>query len=112
MGTLEAAVLEQVWNEPAGLTPRQVLDRLDAELAYTTVMTILNRLMAKGLLERERHGRAFRYRPLVSQSEVVASRMAQALEVASDREMTLSRFVEGLPDGDEAFLRSLMRGKD
>lgn len=41
VGTLELAVLEQVWARPSGVTPRQVLERLDGDLAYTTVMTIL-----------------------------------------------------------------------
>lgn len=108
-GALETAVLEQVWAEPSGLTPRQALERLDGELAYTTIMTILNRLWTKGLLEREREGRAYRYKPLVSQSELVALRMGEALEVAGDRQATLSRFVEELSDADEAMLRSLLR---
>ncbi len=84
MGALEAAVLDQVWAQPSGMTPRQVLEQLDDGLAYTTVMTILNRLWAKGVLERERRGRAFRYRPVFSESELVASRMTKALDVASD----------------------------
>lgn len=109
MGALETAVLDQVWAEPSGLTPRQALERLDGDLAYTTVMTILNRLWTKGLLEREREGRAYRYKPLLSQSELVASRMTKALEVASDRQATLSRFVKELPAADEALLRSLLR---
>jgi predicted transcriptional regulator len=110
MGALEAAVLEQVWARPTGVTPRQVLEQLEDGLAYTTVMTILNRLWVKGVLERDRQGRAFRYQPVFSESELVASRMAKALEVASDREATLSRFVEDLPPEDEAHLRSLLSG--
>jgi predicted transcriptional regulator len=109
MGALEGEVLAQIWAQPTGMTPRQVLERLDSELAYTTVMTILNRLCAKGLLTRERDGRAYRYTPVWSESELVASRMTKALEVASDREATLSRFVEELSDKDEALLRSLLR---
>lgn len=109
VGTLELAVLAQVWARPSGVTPRQVLERLDGDLAYTTVMTILNRLRAKGFLERERDGRAYRYRPLVSEPEFVASRMTKDLDVARDREATLSRFVEELSEGDEALLRALLR---
>ncbi len=112
-GALEAAVLEQLWAKPAGLTSRQVLERLDGDLAYTTVMTILNRLWAKGLLTRERHGRACRYSPLLSESELVALRMAEALQVAHDRRASLSRFVEDLSDADEIVLRDLLdRGHD
>ena len=110
MGALETAVLEQVWASPAGLTPRQVLDSMEGDLAYTTVMTIMNRLWTKGVLAREREGRAYRYKPVLSESELVAGRMAKALEVASDREATLSRFVRELTVEDEALLRSLLRG--
>ncbi len=108
MGALETAVLEHVWASPHGLTPRQVLDAMEGDLAYTTVMTIMNRLWTKGVLEREREGRAYRYTPVVSESELVAGRMAKALEVASDREATLSRFVRELRHEDEVLLRSLL----
>jgi predicted transcriptional regulator len=74
-------------------------------------MTIMNRLWKKGLLDRTKDGRSFRYRPLRSESEVIASRMAEALSVARDREASLSRFVEELAPGDEALLRSLL-GKE
>lgn len=108
MGALEAAVLEQVWAASDGATPRMVLEAIPGDLAYTTVMTILNRLWRKGILERERDGRAYRYRPVVSESELVASRMSDALGVASDRPATLSRFVEDLSADDEALLRDLL----
>lgn len=108
MGALESAVLEQIWSEPAGLTPRDVLDRLDEDLAYTTVMTIMTRLWNKGLLDRMKEGRAYRYRPLQSESDHIAAKMSEALSVARDREASLSRFVEVLDAGDEALLRSLL----
>ncbi len=108
MGALEAAVLGQVWAEPDGVTPRQALEGLPGDLAYTTVMTILNRLWTKGLLEREREGRAFRYRPVLTESELVASRMSDVLEVARDRFATLSCFVGDLTSEDEKLLRNLL----
>ncbi|HRW41338.1 MAG TPA: BlaI/MecI/CopY family transcriptional regulator [Microthrixaceae bacterium] len=108
MGALESAVLEQIWSEPDGLTPREVLDRLDEDLAYTTVMTIMNRLWTKGLLDRAKEGRAFRYWPLTSESDLVAAKMSEALSVARDREASLSRFVEVLDPDDGAILRSLL----
>lgn len=108
MGGLESEVLTEIWKSPEGLTPRDVLGRLDTDLAYTTVMTIMNRLWRKGLLDRERAGRAFRYRPLTTESELVAARMADALGAANDREATLSRFVGDLSKTDEAVLRRLL----
>ncbi len=76
MGSLEAAVLEQLWARPEGATPAAVHDALGADLAYTTVMTILTRLWKKGLVDREPQGRSFAYRPLVSEAELVASAWA------------------------------------
>lgn len=108
-GGLESEVLEQIWREPDGLTPREVLERLDGDLAYTTVMTIMNRLWNKGVLERAMEGRAFRYRPLQTESEVISARMSEVLSVARDREASLSRFVEDLEPGDEVVLRALLK---
>ena len=108
MGALESAVLDQIWRAPSGLTPREVLDGLGNGLAYTTITTILNRLWKKGLLERSKDGRAFRYQPLRSESEVIAGRMVAALHVAGDRRASLARFVEDLDPADEEALRSLM----
>lgn len=107
-GALEGAVLSQLWAAPEGLTPREVLDQLDDDLAYTTVMTILNRLWNKGLVDRAKEGRAYRYRPLQTESDLIAGRMSDALRVARDREASLSRFVEALEPGDEELLRSLL----
>lgn len=108
MGALESEVLTEIWKAPEGLTPRDVLDRLDTDLAYTTVMTILQRLWRKGLLDRTRDGRAYRYRSLTTESELFATRMAAALSLANDREATLSRFVGDLSKTDEAVLRRLL----
>lgn len=108
MGALESAVLDQVWRVPQGLTPREVLDRVDEGLAYTTVMTILNRLWKKGYLDRSKDGRAYRYKALRTESEVIADRMASALQVAADRHASLAQFVQGLDAEDELMLRSLL----
>ena len=67
-------MLSQLWAAPEGLTPREVLDQLDDDLAYTTVMTILNRLWNKGLVDRAKEGRAYRYRPLQTESDLIAGR--------------------------------------
>lgn len=49
------------------LAVRQVVDKLEGELAYTTVMTTLDRLYKKGLLTREREGNAYVYQAAMSQ---------------------------------------------
>jgi predicted transcriptional regulator len=111
MGSLETAVLEQLWSHPNGATPAEVHDALGADLAYTTVMTILARLWKKGLAEREPRGRSFAYRPMVSEAELAAKRMGTALEQTRDRRAALSQFVSGLSAKDERLLRKLLEDR-
>lgn len=64
LGPLEQKILSVVWNSSQHSTVTHVLEVLqadDKQLAYTTVMTILNRLVEKGYLSREKHGRSFSY---------------------------------------------------
>lgn len=110
-GELEAQVLELLWAEGQPLTPREVHLRLCRQrpLAYTTVTTILVRLWRKGLLVRERSGRAFTYVPVETREERAASRMRELLAASGDRGTALSRFVESLPDAELSELRRVLR---
>lgn len=108
MGALEGEVLLALWATEEGATPAQVLAELGDDLAYTTVMTILTRLWHKGLVDRERRGRAFVYRPSVTEADLAARRMQEHLEGVRDREAVLSRFVGTLSKRDERLLRRLL----
>lgn len=108
MGSLETEVLAALWAAERPLTPGEVHDTVGDDLAYTTVMTILTRLWKKGLLERERVGRAYVYAPKVSEADLAASRMHEHLARAGDREAALSRFVGALSRRDEAVLRKIL----
>ena len=68
LGPLEIAVMETMWTRGQG-NVRDVIDWLGRPLAYTTVMTTLDRLYKKGLLERRKEERAFLYLPRFSRSE-------------------------------------------
>ncbi len=107
MGPLETEVMEYLWMVGSG-TPAQVREALGADLAYTTVMTILTRLWRKGLLDRQRSGRAYEYRPVESQAQHRARGMRSTLDQAPDREAVLSRFVDELSPGDARLLRRLL----
>lgn len=76
LGALESEVMGVLWQAPGALTVREVLDALNEgrseELAYTTVMTVLTRLTAKGVLSRSRRGRGFVYMPLAEDEAGVA----------------------------------------
>jgi predicted transcriptional regulator len=112
MGSLEANVLEQLWGSTEPLTPSDVQAGLGADLAYTTVMTILNRLWKKGLVDRAKLGRAYAYSPTLTQAEFLAERMRGELVRTKDREAVLSRFVDKLSKRDTAALRDLLSELD
>src|ERR1700751_1080343 len=110
-GALEAEVMDVLRAAGAPLSPGQVRERLAAreqrELSYSTVVTIVSRLHAKGLLARERAGRGFAYTPLDAAS-LAAGQMNRALDGEADRRAVLSRFVSGLSGRDAGLLRRLL----
>jgi predicted transcriptional regulator len=107
-GDLAQAIMDLVAQADAPLTPAQVRDALGGELAYTTVMTVMVRLQDRGLLARERSGRAFAYTVLGDPARVTARRMHRILDVEADRARVLARFVDGLSGADEQVLRALL----
>ena len=110
-GQLENRVLEILWSGNRPMTAREVHEILsaDRQLAYTTPMTILVRLWEKGLLRRERDGRAFTYQPILDRDESAARRMRQVLATAGDNSVALSRFVESLPIKERRQLQRALR---
>lgn len=102
LGELERAVLEHLWTEgpshPEGLTVRDVHDvvGVQRELAYTTLMTVLDRMAKKGLVSRERDGRAWRYTAAATRDELTSETMRHALgELAgTDRRSALLHFLD------------------
>ena len=71
----ELEILKLLWDR-GPLTVREVLDELNVagpKRAYTSVMSLLNVMADKGLLDREPEGRAFRYRPRVAQRNTLGS---------------------------------------
>lgn len=92
----------------SALTPAKVREQLTGQLAYSTVVTILSRLHAKGVLTRVRTGRAYAYAPLADESGLAARRMRAVLESEGDREAVLARFVSGLTPADEQLLRRML----
>ncbi|TDO35153.1 putative transcriptional regulator [Kribbella sp. VKM Ac-2527] len=115
LGDLEAAVMDRLWAWEQPATVREVLDdlRRDRDLAYTTVMTVLDNLHRKGWLTRELDGRAYRYRPVASRQEYSAELMRQALDSSGDNTSTLLHFVGEMTtdevDAVRRALRSLQR---
>ncbi|MVZ99631.1 BlaI/MecI/CopY family transcriptional regulator [Actinomadura sp. LD22] len=109
-GALESEIMTVLQRAAEPLTPAAVRQRLDGDLAYTTVVTILTRMHGKGLLVRSKSGRAYRYMPVSDEPGLVARRMYQAMDGRPDRAAVLARFVESLTDQDERLVRSLLGG--
>jgi predicted transcriptional regulator len=106
---LEAEVLAVLWASDEPMTAAGVQRRLDGDLAYTTVVTILSRLHEKGMATREKQSRSFAYSPVEDESGLAARRMRKVLDAGPDRDSVLARFVSDLSDHDERVLRALLR---
>jgi predicted transcriptional regulator len=111
-GALEQEVLGSLAAAGRPLTVAEVLADLGDDLAYTTVMTALSRLHAKGVLTREPAGRAFAYSlpadPAAMGASVTARRMSRLLGSGQDRAGVLARFVADLSPEDERLLTELL----
>lgn len=111
-GALERDIMVVLWGADEPLTPAEVLEQLDLDLAYTTVMTVLGRLHEKGRAHREQRGRAFAYTAAVSESGLAVEQMNAVLSSTTDREGALGGFVGGLSRRDRAALRRLLGGSE
>ena len=114
LGDLEASVMDRLWAWEHPATVREVLDdlRRDRDLAYTTVMTVLDNLHRKGWLTRELDGRAYRYRPVASRQEYSAELMRQALDNSGDQTTTLLRFVGEMTEDEVHAIRQALESLD
>ena len=107
-GDLEAAIMADLWDRGGPATVREVLASLNASrnLAYTTVMTVMDNLHRKGALTREMTGRAWLYRPVRSRAEHAAALLQDVLAESGDRQEVLMQFVADLDSDSVAQLRS------
>jgi predicted transcriptional regulator len=120
-GHLERAVLQVLWDRRSPVAAKDVLAALSErdgagagaprELAITTVLTVLDRLRRKGLVRRERSGRAHLYQASVSREAYVADLMLEALGQAPDRSAALTRFLGSVTSDDTDHLRRALGGE-
>jgi predicted transcriptional regulator len=111
-GGLEHEIIAVLAAHDRPMTPGEVREALAADLAYTTVMTVLTRLSEKGVVTRRRAGRAFVYQAVLDENEITARQMQRLLDTRNDRAAVLSRFVGTLSDDDERVLVDLLRHID
>ncbi|WP_241386905.1 BlaI/MecI/CopY family transcriptional regulator [Rhodococcus sp. CH91] len=113
LGELERAVMDHLWSSPEPQTVRQVHEALATRrnLAYTTVMTVLQRLAKKNLVIQQRDDRAHRYLPVHGREELVAGLMVDALDQADEtagRAAALVHFVGRVGADEAAALRAAL----
>lgn len=111
LGPLEVDVMEVVWTF-GDSNVRDVVGRIERKLAYTTVMTTLDRLYKKGLLERELVDRAFVYSPKVSREDWDRSRAGELMAgflmgPEESRQLLLSCLVDAVGSHDAMLLDEL-----
>jgi predicted transcriptional regulator len=109
-GELEAAIMDRLWARGEPATVREVLTdlRRQREIAYTTVLTVLDTLYKKGWLRREPAGRANRYAPVTTREQYVAQMMRLALDDSGDRAEALMQFVGRMTLEEAAALRNAL----
>src|SRR5271155_2514058 len=111
LGSLEFELMEILWARGAG-SVRDVVPKLSRPLAYTTVMTTLDRLFKKGLLDRHKSDRAFVYAPRFSRQEWDRRRAGNLVAgflsgPHPSRELLLSCLLEAVGEHDASLLDEL-----
>lgn len=104
-------MLAALWAADRPVPAAVVQEGVGGDTAYTTVLTILTRLCAKGVVRRERAGRSHLYAPVRTEAEQAAAGMHTLLDGGGDRAEVLARFVSDLSDEDEALLERLLHGE-
>ena len=99
VGDLESEILDVLWSARTWLSGREVLERLgDESRAYTTVMTVLGRLVDKELVERVEEGKGHVYRAAGDADELTAQAIRSLLSATAHPRVALAHFVDDLDD--------------
>ena len=112
LGACEHRVMDVVWKSDGSVTVRRVVDALpDPALAYTTVMTVMQRLVEKGLLIRDGEGQSYRYRARYTPEEFYRTMAGKFLRHVREEfgDVAIACFVEEAGKTDRRKLRKLLR---
>ncbi len=107
-GALEHDIMAVLWAAESPLLPGEIRSRLNSELAYTSVATVLGRLHIKGLVRRTEAGRAFAYEACIDESQLAVRRIGEVLSSASDKGQVLAGFVGSLSKKELKALRGML----
>ncbi|GAA3206833.1 BlaI/MecI/CopY family transcriptional regulator [Nonomuraea helvata] len=111
LGELESTIMDRMWAIKQPASVRDVLEHLQKErpLAYTTVMTVMDKLHTKGLLKRKPVGRAYIYEAVSSKEAYTADVMRDSLARSGNRAATLVHFLERLTPEEASALEAALQ---
>ena len=108
-GALEHDIMAVLCAAESPLLPGEIKSRLNTDLAYTSVATVLGRLHIKALVRRIEAGRAFAYEACIDESQLAVRRIGEVLSSASDKSQVLAGFVGTLSKKELKALRGMLR---
>lgn len=112
LGELERRVMDELWATMGrARTVREVSEHLPSH-AYTTILTVLDRLEHKGFVHRQRDERAHRYSAIATREEYTVSLMREALVLSSDQDAALVRFAQTASPEEATILRHALAGSN
>jgi predicted transcriptional regulator len=110
LGKLESELMERLWDRTE-ISVRDLHGEIGGRLAYTTIMTTLDRLYKKGLLNRKKAGKAFLYAPVMSREEYRDRQTEHLLNLVlqdnQDSNAVLSCFINVVSESDQKMLDKL-----
>ncbi|MFD4698743.1 BlaI/MecI/CopY family transcriptional regulator [Streptomyces niveus] len=111
LGELEAEIMNRLWSWGRPATARDVLTDINTRrpVTYSTVKTVADILYRKGMLRREKEGRAWLYEPTCTRQQYTAALMQEALGGNPDPAGALLSFVERISPGEADALREALR---
>ncbi|MGG0286384.1 BlaI/MecI/CopY family transcriptional regulator [Peribacillus butanolivorans] len=109
-GPLEASIMEYLWdkNEQSIKAVQQSLE-LDKPINFNTVMTVMNRLVEKGILEKRSEGRLSLFRPVQSKAEFLEEQSKKLTENLLDEfgGAVISHMLDAMKDADQSLIEKL-----
>lgn len=113
LGELESGVMEIIWQSPIPISVRDVTKYLQKKrkIAYTTVMTIMGRLVKKGMLKRKEVGKAYTYQPVYSKDRFLTKIAHQIIKnfVSSFGEVAVAHFAKEIEKIPASKRRKLLK---
>ena len=115
LGTLEEKIMEVLWRKNTPLSVKEIHQELGKKHAYTTLLTITTRLYYKGLLKREKIGKAYSYSPKFSKEEFQQEILKSLVHFLLRESCLASSFFQGIVEEitpeEKEFLKKLIHEK-